>query len=169
MYGAINGRIVGAPPSSEGLRRALESKATKYGELDLPYAIAVFDRTDALAYLSSQFPRQVAEVLFGSERWRSTEDVLRMDRAANGWFGLVGAPRRQGVSAVLVFPSAEPWFLAEPRGQPLLVRHPWATRPLPDGILPTNEFVANEREVRVLPGRPFSKILDLPEPWPPIE
>ena len=170
IYGVMNGRIVGAVPSTEGLAKALDAKATKYGDLDLPFVIAVFDSTDSLACFSSDFPARVAEVLFGSERIEHVgEEQPRETRAANGWFGLVGAPRRRGVSAVLVFPRAEPWFLAEPRGQPLLVRHPWATRPLPDGILPVNEFVIDEREGRVVAGRRMSEILDLPDPWPPLE
>jgi len=174
LYGVMNGRIVGAPPSTEGLAKALDAKATKYGDLDLPYVIAVFDRADSLAWFSSDFPAKVAEVLFGSERIEhvvlsSGEERSRETRATDGWFGLVGAPRRRGVSAVLVFPSAGPWYLAEPRGQPLLVRHPWATRPLPDGILPVHEFVIDEREGRVVAGRRVSEVLGLPDPWPPLE
>jgi hypothetical protein len=42
------------------------------------------------------------------------------------------------VSAVLVFRSAEPWYLAE--------------------------FAA-----RIAPGTPMSKLLELPDPWPPEE
>jgi hypothetical protein len=174
MYGALNGRMVGIPPSNQGLRKALNEKAGKYGgELDLPYVIAVFDRTDSLAYLSSEFPRRVAEVLFGTERAQTVSTSGQVHiceiRSGDGWFGNPAAPRRMNVSAVLVFPRAEPWHLAETRGQPLLVRNPWATRPLPAGILPTNEFVMDECEGRVIEGRSMSQILGLPEPWPPPE
>jgi hypothetical protein len=133
----------------------------------------VFDRTDSLAWFNSEFPARVAEVLFGSERTEfavlPSGEELQETRAADGWFGLVGAPRRRGVSAVLVFPSAGPWYLAEPRGQPLLVKNPWATRLLPSCILPVDEFVIDEREGRVVAGRMMSEILSLPEPWPPLE
>jgi hypothetical protein len=172
IYGALNGRMVGAPPSSEGLCKALDQKAAKYGkEPGLPYVISVFDRTDSLAYLSSEFPRQVAEVLFGTEQVQtvtsSGQAVTREIRNRDGWFGHSAAPRREYVSAALVFPQAEPWHLAEPRGQPLLVRNPWATQPLSADILPTNEFLIDEREGRVKQGRSMSQILGLPDPWPP--
>lgn len=172
MYGVMNGRIVGAPPSTDGLGKALNAKANKYGDLDLPYLIAVFDRTDSLAWFSRDFAENVASVLFGSEL---VEDVVMASgeirsseaRARDGWFGDPAAPRRRGVSAVLVFPSAEPWYLAEPRGQPLLVRNPWATRPLPEGILPVNELVIDEREGRLVRRSPMAEMLELPNPWPP--
>jgi hypothetical protein len=171
LSGAMHGRIVGAPPSIDGLARALDAKARRYGELDLPYVIAVFDRTDSLAWFSSDFAGKVAEALFGSEgitllRDPSGETRSREQRARNGWFGHPGALRRRGVSAVLVFPSAQPWSLADRRGQPLLVRNPWATRRLPDGILPVQELVLDEREGRVVPDRMMSELLGLPDPWP---
>lgn len=174
LYGTMNGRIVGSMPSTDGLAKALKAKATKYGDLDLPYVVAVFDRTDSLACFSRDFPRKVADVLFGSE---AVEDVVlwsgeirsREGRAGDGWFGNASAPRRRGVSAVLVFPSAEPWYLAEARGQPLLARNPWATQPLPEGMLPLRELVINDMEGRVVPGRMMSDALGLPEPWPPLE
>jgi hypothetical protein len=174
MYGTLNGRMVGAPPSNEGLGKALNEKATKYGdELDLPYVVAVFDRTDSLAYFTGEFPRCVAEVLFGTERTQAITSSGHVDireaRCGDGWFGHPAAPRRRNVSAVLVFPRAEPWHLAEPCGQPLLVKNPRATRPLPPDILPTNEFVIDEREARVVNGRSMSSILGLPDPWPPPE
>jgi hypothetical protein len=101
LYGVMNGRIVGTMPSTEDLIKSLDAKATRYGDLDLPYVIAVFDRTESLAWSSSDFPAKVAEVLFGSERIEhvvpsSGEERSREPRAADGWFGLVGAPRRRG-------------------------------------------------------------------------
>jgi hypothetical protein len=166
LYGLMNGRFVGPAPSTEGLAGALDTKAAKYGELDLPYVIAVFDCTNSLAWFSTGFPGKVAEALFGSERVLCSEDGRFAERARDGWFGYTGAPRHRSVSAVLVFPSADPWYLAQQRGQPLLVKHPWATRPLPDGILPTHEFVIDDRDGRVVPGRMMSEILCLPRPWP---
>lgn len=174
VYGIMNGRFVGAVPPTNGLAKALDAKATKYGELDLPYVIAVFDRTNSLAWSSSDFGERVAEVLFGSEEieelvMSSGQIRSRETRAGNGRFGHTGAPRSRGVSAVLVFPTAEPWNLAEIRGQPLLVRHPWAIRPLPDGILPMQELVIDDLAGRIVPGRMMSEILGLPDPWPPLE
>lgn len=170
LYGVMNGRIVGVVPSNKGLAGALDTKATKYGGLDLPYVITVFDCTNSLAWFSTEFPRTLAEGLFGSERVLVLEDGREFtERGRDGWFGCTGAPRRRGVSAVLVFPSAEPWYLAEQRGQPLLVKHPWANRPLPDGIIPTNEFIIDHGDGRVVPGRMMSEILGLPDPWPPLE
>lgn len=170
LFGAMNGRIVGAAPSADGFRRALDTKATKYGELDLPYVIAVFDCTNSLARFSTDFPGRVDEALFGSERVLCSGGGRLFDeRARDGWFGYAGAPRHRSVSAVLVFPSADPWYLAEQRGQPLLIKHPWAVRPFPDRILPTDELVIDDRGGRVVPGRIISEILGLPDPWPPLE
>jgi hypothetical protein len=55
LYGVMNGRIVGAAPPTEGFAGALDTKATRYGELDLPYVIAVFDCTNSLGWFSTDF------------------------------------------------------------------------------------------------------------------
>lgn len=111
----------------------------------------------------------MADVLFGRERMEaSSEGSTRAARMPDGWFGSQTAPRRQNVSAVLVFPSADVWCLAEPRGQPLLVRHPWTASPLTRGLLPVNEFIIDEQGERTVLGRSMADILGLPDPWPPI-
>lgn len=165
--GMINGRVLGAVPSLGGLAKALDAKARKYGELDLPYIVAVFDCTDSIGWFRRDFVSNVAEVLFGSEQHKSDRGVERADhRSPDGWFGCAEKPRNNGVSAVLVFPDDQPWHLAEERGQPLLLMNPWASMRLTNGFLPVNEFVIDRDVGKVIPGRMMSELMDLPTPWP---
>lgn len=172
IHGIMDGRIIGTVPSTDGLSTALDAKASRYGKLDLPFIIAVFDCTDSIAWFSRDFIQNVAAVLLGSEVHEevmlgSGEVRSRERRANDGWFGSNKAPAHTRVSAVLVFPSASPWYWSEERGQPLLVQHPFATLPLPNDLLPIRELVVSSRESHLVKGRLISEILKLPEPWPP--
>ena len=122
------------------LMAALDRKATRYGDLGLPFILVVADRTDRLGYLASDFAANVAGGLFGPD---ITEHVEYRDgrremqhRRGNGFWCRNARPDHIGVSAVLVFPQADIWKLREERWQPLLVQNPYATRPVPPELGP---------------------------------
>ncbi len=155
------------------LAAAANRKATRYGDLDLPFVIVLFDRTETVAIMSSDFAESVADGLFGPE---ITEHVAHRDggfelrrRRGDGFWVRGGRPDHTGVSAVVTFPRDDIWKLREARWQPIMARNPYAKRPLPNGILPYRELVINQDEGQILPGRSAGDILDLPNPWPPAD
>jgi hypothetical protein len=154
------------------LMRALDRKATRYGQLGLPYIIVVADRTEKLAYLAGELAENVAGGLFGPE---ITEDVKysggrreMRHRRGDGFWMRKGRPNHSNVSAVLVFPRTDIWKLREEGLQPILARNPFAVCPLPQEVsLPFRELIMSEEEGTVRPGQLFGDILGLPVPWPP--
>jgi hypothetical protein len=119
--------------AQNSLQRALESKADRYGALQLPYVIAV----DILAIDS--LGCDIGEVLFGKEIGlfdTDNEEVTltrspllpNRPRSENGlWFARRG-PRNQQVSAVLLVDELMPWAIAHKT--PMLWHNPWAEKPL---------------------------------------
>ena len=147
---AIWGHVTDAPAQAldavSGLRNALDQKCSKYGELGLPYLIAVFDRTDKVSFLETIFADNVAEALFGTEVHQeimlNSGKTLQQDvRDSDGWFGQIDAPKHTNVSAVLIFPQVSIWYLKQTRGQPLLVPNPWAQLPIAEEALPFRKLV----------------------------
>ncbi len=132
------------PQSS--LSVALESKADQYGELQLPYIIAV----DMVAMTS--FGSDIGKVLFGqevflintrSEEMTVTRSPLLPDRPSeeNGlWFARRG-PRNQQVSAVLLVKGLVPWSLVS--DTPVLWHNPYATKPLNPDLWQGPQMIAD--------------------------
>lgn len=173
FHGTMNGHFWGAPRPLDGLARALDQKSTRYGILNLPYIVVVFDRTNSLGWFTAAFAENVTEVLFGTERNRVIQHPYgqreeQAYRDADGWYGQEGNPRNTNVSAVLVFPDVDVWHLQDDRRQPLFVRHPWASRPLPQEFLPFKELLLTVVDGQAVPGRSMADILELPDPWPPV-
>jgi hypothetical protein len=172
MWGDLNGRFTGPLEGLEALGRVLNTKVRKYGSLNLPFLIIVFDRINRFGFLAEDLPHDVADALFGREfraervvNGRTVESTLT--RETFGWMGRPGAPRNTTASAVMVFPHCDIWRLGDPSRDPLLVHHPWAAWPLPVDMLPFWRLEMDERQGRVVPGRSMGEILGLPQPWPP--
>ena len=165
VYSA-DARFIG--PSSD-LRRSLELKSSRYGELGAPYLIAVADRKGEMTW-GEGIHDTVVSALFGDVcyRWQAGEADGTWVRNTNGFFGHDRRPRRAHVSAVLVLPQPDIWGLRNPNHQPILVRNPWASYSLPGEILPIQETtyspVAGFARVD---GKPLGDLLGLPEVWPP--
>ena len=172
MWGDINGRFTGPLEGLEALGRVLDTKVRRYGALNLPFLIVVFDRTNRFGFLAEDLPNDVSEALFGREfraerivNGQTVESTLT--RETSGRMGHPGAPRNTQASAVMVFPHCDIWRLGDPPRDPLLVHHPWAARPFPVDMLPFRRLEMNEKEGRVIPGTSIGEILGLPQPWPP--
>jgi hypothetical protein len=95
--------------------------------------------------------------------------VARDRRDADGYWGTPDAPRHRDVSGVLVLPKPHLWDLRNERWQPVLVRNPWAERPLPDDFLPLPSFEYEQDCFAQQDGTKLADILGLPVPWPPEE
>lgn len=145
---------------SDTLRAAVARKATRYGELNRPYVVAVNstgifgnDRIDEM------------EALFGDEEFYGFPDTeeLQMRRATNGvWVGPRGIRNRR-VSAVL-FARVVPWNL--PRAHLRLYHNPFATHPcvqlpwrIPQGIPVGSKMTWHD-------GATSGELLALSPEWP---
>jgi hypothetical protein len=108
------------------LLAALKSKASRYGDLQLPYVIAVLE-TGRLAAIRSEWHRQGA--LYGSTRvtWRGDGSAQATQASDGFWVGPKG-PRHRRVSGVLLAASLRPWNVLDV--VPELWLNPFAQRPL---------------------------------------
>jgi hypothetical protein len=144
------------------LPRALKSKATHYGSLDIPYVIAV-NVTDLFIN-----ELEIVDALFGEERitldMRTRE--TSSERLPDGlWVGPDG-PRNQRVSAILVTRNLDPWSIAGK--DPVLWHNPWARHPLSmetwQGSQKTLDLASSE--MTLLEGKHAWEILELAPKWP---
>ncbi len=123
--------------TAEQLRSAVIDKATKYGEIDLPYIVAVDVASDF-----SIDQEDIFEALFGSLSYEvslNDGEASRWIQHGNGvWSGPEG--RNNGVSAALVWCGRIPGDLIT--RSPILVHNPWARRALDPDLWPLDQFVA---------------------------
>lgn len=144
------------------LLHALEDKAGRYGEPDLPYIVAVnilSDDSDGIG---------VSEALFGTEQFRVDWEThqTRADRARDGlWMGPNG-PRYTRVSAALIVDHLDEWHLAQQ--SPILWHNPWAKKPVDIGLFDCDQMIVDidSDSLRCIQGREAWEILSLPPHWP---
>ena len=154
----------------EEIRQAVQVKGSRYGVIALPYLIVVADCKDELR--GGRVGDAALQAMFGSivvEVWEDEngEFVTRDRRAADGYWGSPGAPRHQDVSGILVLPRPHLWDLRDERWQPLLLRNPWAARPLPDDFLRLPGFEYKQDHFSPTDGTKLADFLGLPAAWPP--
>jgi hypothetical protein len=138
--------------TKETIRNAVQQKAGRYGELALPYVVAVnvlsdfVDRTDEV------------EALFGGRTWPGE------GRVANGvWRGTAG-PQNTRVSGVAVFERLEQSNL--PRVVSCLYHNPWAARPYQGELDRLNHAAVHQNRIQFHDGESLGTILGLPAGWP---
>ncbi|CCE08076.1 conserved hypothetical protein [Bradyrhizobium sp. STM 3843] len=158
--------------AAEEIRAALKKKGSRYGDFAHPYVVVVVDCKGELAggesnadnFIEAVHGTVHTEVRTFADGAIETEDKRRN----NGYWGFPDSPRHPNVSAAIVLPRPHLWDLREDRWQPLIMRHPWATHPLPDEVLPLPGWKLNEEgEFAPIEGTRLADILELPEPWPP--
>jgi hypothetical protein len=115
------------------LRRAIRTKAARYGSLDQPYVIAILSNR---RYVTEG---ALTDALFGHEQsaislYDGVPTAVRSRRKPDGlWHGPTG-PRNRRVSGVLFVRKLTPCSLAAP--DPTVWYNPWGLRPLPAQPLP---------------------------------
>ena len=144
------------------LRDAILKKASRYGDLEQPFVVAVnavrqhLDMTD------------IMEALFGKETFvihadeRHNEPEMRRN-PDGAWLGPSG-PTNTRVTAVLVGSSIMPWSLAA--YSPSVYHNPWGRCPCGRAFdqLPSYHPEGNTMSLR--PGATFRQLAGLPEGWP---
>lgn len=147
----------------KALRDAIVSKAGRYGELDLPYVIAVdvcghpLDDTDAM------------EALFGTEQWviplaPSRRAEVEIKRAPNGAWTSESGPRYTRVSAVLLVHHLTPWHV--PKVPVRLYHNPWARRPYSSELTCLPQALPQGSHMELRDGQSLAAIFGLPLGWP---
>jgi hypothetical protein len=141
------------------IKTAIEGKAGRYGELDLPYVVAV-NAFDQFAR-----PESVVDALFGTEGVAATEDGrLRQFRNPDGVWRGAGGPVYRRVSAVLSTERLGLWDLGQRSMR--LIANPWAARPLPEISLGIEVRKVLDDRLVLIPGVALGEILGLPTGWP---
>lgn len=162
---AIQGGEAWSQTVGGSLRQAIEGKANRYGELDLPFVVAVNgtdhngEEHDVFAALLGQ---EVVRIPYGPEGLR--QEGAYWERDGNGiWIRPDGAPRRQGLSGVLAFNELSIW--SAPKKGGLYVPNPWARQSLKAFPLAVDQMEVHGDEFRKVQGMPFGAALGLPHDW----
>lgn len=157
------------------LRQALDLKGRRYRIEETPYLIVVADCKDSIP-TGDAVDDALVDALFGTPAvvfrcfadGRTEEEETRKN---DGFFGRHGEPRNRNVSGVLLLPEPNLWKLRDKRWQPLIADNPFATNPLPKGLLPLPGYTYVEEEDKFgrAEGTILADILGLPQPWPPAD
>jgi len=150
------------------LRKRLHAKGSHYGDLDVPFVIAVLMLRDFAD------DRDVEAGLFGTKAIQYTQrrgmddppPWARWIRRDDGYFLRSTGPIHEGVSALLVGERLPPWNIANL--SPLVWHHPAPRRPLGHALplpsvrveLPTGRLRREPAEV------PIHEVLGLGRDWP---
>ena len=144
------------------IRDAVIGKATRYGDLDLPYVVAVNATSD---YADEE---DAVDALFGplATIVRSTGAGYEHEPARlpdSVWKGR-GGPTNTRVSAVLSTERLTPWSVGKQRAR--LIINPWARKPLPELALGVDVLRLEGPLLRRFPGNDLRTIFGCPEGWP---
>lgn len=147
------------------IRDAIVKKAGRYGDVDLPYLIAV----NALNEYADRTDVQM-EALFGREQWGFKDDGCddagepRLIRAPDGAWRDKSGPIYTRVSAVLLVNLVSPWHI--PRAHICLYRNPWAQRPYALELTRLPQAVPEGNRMKWREGESLGTIFGLPGGWP---
>ncbi|WP_419256045.1 hypothetical protein ACN2C6_19235 (plasmid) [Caulobacter sp. ErkDOM-YI] len=147
----------------DGIRESVEKKASRYGDLDIPYVVAVNAMSD---YKREE---DAIDAMFGSpcvvvRRYDDGRTETAESRNNDGvWQGEKG-PRKKGLSAILSTERLMPWSVGQRRAR--LIRNPWATHPLPPLPLGVDELNPIDGKLDKTNGQSFAELFNLPPSWP---
>lgn len=160
IMGPGSSKTVGAT-----LKQAIESKVGRYGQLDLPYVVAVNGLEHAAEehdVWGALIGPEVVRIPFDENGPRAKEAYF--DRESDGvWVSPDRTPRRQGVSGVLVFNGLSVWSSPACRG--IYVPHPIADKPLREFPLSVDRFDFDGNKYERKQGDRFGTFIGLPEDW----
>lgn len=126
--------------SRKSLLSSLKKKSVKYGELDLPYVIAVNRLGD---YVNDIDNIDIFEALFGKEKYifNTLNEETKFTREPDGlWVGPTGV-RNKKVSAVLICSQLIPWTINTVN--PIMYHNPWANLTLNNELWRGEQYIPN--------------------------
>lgn len=154
------------------IRAALKRKGSRYGDFASPYIVAIVDCKGELVG-GDRNGDHFIEAVHGTVDtvvtvFEDGTNKVEEKRRNNGYWGRPDDIQHPNVSAAILLPRPHLWDLRNDRWQPLILRHPWATHPLPDEVLPLPGYKLDEKgEFSTVEGNRLADMLDLPDPWPP--
>jgi hypothetical protein len=141
----------------EWVKNSIRKKAGKYGNLNLPYIIAV--------NLISIFSQDsiIENALFGREGSYGNNE---MTRDFDGAFCQPSGPQYTRVSAAMVFGYLHCGGIA--KSKPVIWHNPWASNPLDQELLPFSQeiLILSKDMFQKKEGRNIADIFGLPANWP---
>lgn len=145
------------------IRDAIGRKAGRYGDLDLPYVVAVNALVEGVDEID------IADALFGKEKFivsfaQSGPSRVEMTRVPDGVWGSQSSPRYRRITAVLVTAPLLPWNV--PRASICLYHNPWAERPYSSELTRLLQAVLEAGRVKRVGGESLAVVLGLPSGWP---
>lgn len=150
----------------EWIKNAIKDKATKYGDLNLPYFIAI----NVLSIYSND-ELMIMYALFGKKGFRfyQHEDGRtdeRLVRAPNGAFRGPNGPQNTRVSGVLICNYLTTGSIA--KETPILWHNPWASNPIDISSWPLPQRVVSNDKTMIerKSGCDIREIFSLPRKWP---
>jgi hypothetical protein len=149
--------------SSTPLRERIRDKATRYGDIQQPYVVAVNVGDPGLDTIDIMDALYGDEVLvFNGSHEEGSE--FELDRKPKGaWVSRQGEINTR-VSGVLIGAHAKPWRIGK---APLVLCHnPWAQRPIEGAITSLPEYVDEEVTYQKVEGDSPRNIFDLDRDWP---
>lgn len=165
--GILDHAFIGKYPSmfrwggtDNAIRKALKKKASKYGQLNTPFIIAI---NCTSAFGTDQIDEMQA--LFGTEEFvltnPKTEPSFR--RKPDGiWLGPNG-PQNKKISGAIIG-NVILWNL--PKSDVRLFQNPWADHPYKGLLLRLPQARVIDGQLKYLPGESLGSILSLDDGWP---
>lgn len=147
----------------DGIRASVKEKASRYGDLDFPYVVAI----NAMGEYQGE--DDAIDAMFGSPCVvvRTYDDghvEHRASRNPDGVWRNGRGPRKSGLSAILSTERLYPWSVGQRRAR--LIRNPWATNPLPAVPLGIDERNPVNGQLTKVLGQSFADLFGLPLSWP---
>lgn len=147
------------------VRGALRAKSSRYGNLGLPYVVAInvhAETADQDDFVEALYG--TAEVVVhqdGRNQWRYGSD---------GGFGHFGNARAKRVSAALCVRDISPWTIGQEHNdrRMCVVHHPQCNYPFAHNILAMNECWVEGKRVLTSKGRYARSVLGIPKDWPNV-
>lgn len=150
----------------EWIKNSIKEKATKYGDLNLPYIIAI---NVISIFGDNKF--MVMGALFGKEgvtffRRPNGGSDNKLTRAPNGAFWGPKGPQNTRVSGIIICNNLL-WGNIT-KINPTLWHNPWSSFPLDQDLWALPQYVPNSNKsgIEVKEGKIVTEIFDLPENWP---
>ncbi|MGE0827265.1 MAG: hypothetical protein AB7G75_30035 [Candidatus Binatia bacterium] len=145
---------------TSAVRTKIRGKGSGYGDLGLPYIVAVNAVTQRLENEDS------IEILFGSEQliFSQSNPELRCVRVLDGVWTSRGRPTNRRVSAALIVSSLIPWSIA--RCVPVVYHNPWASRPCHNTLAELTTVLPIDDNMELRNGIGAAELFSLSSDWP---
>jgi hypothetical protein len=146
------------------IRDSILEKGRKYGELDMPFVIAInaLEPVDTIDILQALYGQE--EYVIDISGASSVTSEPRLQRKPNGvWIGPNG-PQYTRISAVLMVTRLSTYNI--PRAGLCLYHNPWAQKPYESILTQLHQAISIGGKIHWVDGKNADKIFELSSTWP---